>query len=411
MAGSGALLASWQIVALFAGFASAYFLSALLRAVTATLAPVFRAEFGLSAGELGLLAGAYFLGFSLMQLPVGAALDRLGPRRVLCALLSLAVAGCAGFAMSEGLVALVLSRVLIGMGVAGCLMAPLTSFRQWYPPALQLRANAWMLMTGSLGMIASTVPVHWLQPMTGWRALFWLLAAALLVSVALTWRLVPADRALPAARQADPRTAGGYRAVLAHPLFRRLLPLGFFGYGGLIAMQSLWVGPWLTRVTDASAAQAAQGLLLVNTCMMVAFLTWGSALPWLERRGLTPVRLVAWGMPTSLVVLLAIVLLGSRAGAWHWAAWCVATSVVTLSQPAVGQALPAEVAGRALSAFNLAIFSGVFLIQWAMGLFVDLALHWGWSVEAAFRSAAALLAAAVAASWVWLVTGRAEVCR
>ena len=55
-------------VALFAAFAFAYFFSALLRAVTATLAPAFSAELGLSAGDLGLLGGAYFLGFSLMQI-------------------------------------------------------------------------------------------------------------------------------------------------------------------------------------------------------------------------------------------------------------------------------------------------------------------------------------------------------
>ena len=78
-------------VAMFFAFAFAYFLSALLRAVTATLAPAFSIELGLSAGDLGLLAGAYFLGFSLTQLPLGQALDRFGPRRVLLALLSVAV--------------------------------------------------------------------------------------------------------------------------------------------------------------------------------------------------------------------------------------------------------------------------------------------------------------------------------
>ena len=81
-------------VAMFAAFAFAYFFSALLRAVTATLAPAFSAELGLSAGDLGLLAGAYFLGFALMQLPLGRALDRFGPRRVLLVFLSLAVLAC-----------------------------------------------------------------------------------------------------------------------------------------------------------------------------------------------------------------------------------------------------------------------------------------------------------------------------
>ena len=73
---------------IFGAFAFTYFLSALLRAVTATLAPVFSAELGLRASDLGLLAGAYFLGFASMQLPLGTALDRYGPRRTLLALLN-----------------------------------------------------------------------------------------------------------------------------------------------------------------------------------------------------------------------------------------------------------------------------------------------------------------------------------
>jgi fucose permease len=52
-----------SVASLFAAFAVAYFLWALLRAVTATLAPVFSSELALGAADLGLLAGAFFLGF------------------------------------------------------------------------------------------------------------------------------------------------------------------------------------------------------------------------------------------------------------------------------------------------------------------------------------------------------------
>ena len=50
-------------VLVFFIFALGYFLSTLLRAITATLSPVFVSEFSLQAGDLGLLAGGYFLGF------------------------------------------------------------------------------------------------------------------------------------------------------------------------------------------------------------------------------------------------------------------------------------------------------------------------------------------------------------
>ncbi|HSM20892.1 MAG TPA: MFS transporter, partial [Rubrivivax sp.] len=200
----------------FLAFAFAYFFSALLRAVTATLAPVFSTELGLSAADLGLLAGAYFFGFAALQLPLGQALDRFGPRRVLLALLSLAVVGCAAFALAEGLLALIAARTLIGMGVAAALMAPLTCYRRLFSPTAQLRANSWMLMTGSLGMLASTLPVQLLLPLTGWRGLFWAVAALLVVAMALVLRVVPRDPPPP-----EPAAGGaaGYLEIVRHPLF------------------------------------------------------------------------------------------------------------------------------------------------------------------------------------------------
>ncbi len=386
---------------IFGAFAFTYFLSALLRAVTATLAPAFSRELGLQAGDLGLLAGAYFLGFAALQLPLGRALDRFGPRRTLLALVSVAVIGCLAFAAAPNLAALIVARVLIGAGVAACLMAPLTLFRRLFSPAAQLRANSWMLMTGSLGMVASTLPVQWLLPLTGWRGLFAGLAALLALGMGLgAWWVPRATPSAPATRPAAGE-AGSYRAIARHPLFAANAPLGFWLYGGLIAVQALWAGPWLTRVCGWSPAAAAQGLFLINLCMLVAFGAWGLLMPRLVHRGITPMHLMRWGVPLSLALLALNVMLGERATAVHWALWCVSCTVVSPSQPAVGAAFPAAQAGRALSAYNLVIFSGVFVVQWGVGLCIDALRQLGVAEAAAYRAALALLGLACAVSYAW----------
>ena len=71
-----------KAVLIFFVFACGYFISALLRAITATLSPLLTSEFNLNAGDLGLLAGGYFLGFASMQIPLGYLLDRHGPKTV-----------------------------------------------------------------------------------------------------------------------------------------------------------------------------------------------------------------------------------------------------------------------------------------------------------------------------------------
>ena len=388
----------------FGVFAFAYFFSALVRAVTATLAPVFSQELGLAASQLGLLAGAYFLGFSVMQLPLGSALDRFGAKRVLMVFLSAAVAGCLAFAAAGSLPQLLLARFLIGAGVAACLMAPLTCFRHFFSSALQLRANSWMLMAGSLGMLASTLPVQWLMPVTGWRGLFVLVALMLALAIVLIWRSVPPDAPAQVVGQG---VAGGYRQVFRHPAFVRMAPMGFVVYGGMIAMQSLWIGPWLTQVAGRSAVGAAQGLFIVNLAMLVAFFTWGLVMPHLIRRGWAGERLIAWAWWPSVLCLGFIVWQGPSAGPLAWALWCVLTSVVSLSQPAIGQAFPAALAGRALSAFNLLIFAGVFSLQWTIGLALDVLQARGASVLSAYRWTfggfllACILAFVWRGAWQW----------
>lgn len=383
-------------VTVFLAFAFTYFFSALLRAITATLSPTLTQEFALHSRDLGLLGGGFFLGFAAIQLPLGAWLDRYGPKRVILSLLCIAVIACIAFSMATSFSALLAARVLGGIGVSACLMAPLTGFRRWLDPTAQLRANSWMLMTGSLGMMASTLPIQWLMPVFGWRPLFWFLAALIALSMLVIAVTVPRWHRAPP--QAEGRL-GSYAQVWSDPYFRRMAPLGFFSYGGMIAMQTLWAGPWLVRVTGEPPLQAAAGLFTINVSMLAAFLGWGALNPLLVRRGLTPNRLIARGLPLSLVVLAAIVVAGPKAGAWAWAAFCVSSSFVSLAQPAVGMAFAPSLAGRALSGYNLVIFSGVFVVQWGIGLLVDGFAAAGLDTIDAFRAAMSVFLACSAASY------------
>jgi MFS family permease len=398
------------LLGVFLAFAFAYFLSALLRAVTATLAPVFSLELGLGAADLGLLAGAYFLGFASMQLPLGAALDRFGPRRSQLALMLVAVLGCVGFAAASTFNALVAARLAIGIGVAACLMAPLTAYRHLLGPADQLRAGSWMLMSGSLGMVASTLPVQWLLPWLGWRGLFLLLALGLAAAMGVIARRVPEPPSGPPAASGEaparPSVGGptdGYAAIVRHPLFVACAPMAVFLYGGMVAIQALWAGPWLTDVGGADSAAAARGLFVVNLAMLLAFAAWGAVLPRLTQRGVDARWLMRRGLLLPFLVLGWILWLGAAATAWHWALWCVSCTFVTLSQPAVGAVFPAAQAGRALSAFNLLIFVGVFGVQWGLGLAIDGLRELGADALAAYRGAFAGFGVLAALSWLWFV--------
>ena len=401
-----------QAVVVFLAFALAYFFSALVRAITATLSPTLTAEFQLNAQDLGLLAGGYFLGFSLTQLPLGRWLDRHGPKKVILAFLSVAVLGCLAFSWAESFQGLLAARVLCGMGVSACLMAPLTGYRRWFDAPTQLRTNSWMLMTGSFGMVAATLPVQWLMPIWGWRALFLMLGVMIALAMLLIFLLVPRwQTGQTAAVSASADDDGSYRAIWRNRYFWRMTPIGFFSYGGMVAIQTLWAGPWMTQVAGWSAQEAATGLFAINLSMLVSFWLWGLVTPRLSKWGMPVDRLIARGLPLTFVVLAFMVwrgpALGSAAAA-TLALLCVCSTFVALAQPAVGMAFPPHLAGRALSAYNLVIFAGIFVVQWGIGLAVDAARSAGLDKPAAYQVAFAGFALCSFVSWLYFVFSQAD---
>ncbi len=393
-------------VVVFLAFALAYFFSALVRAITATLSPVLTQELGLQARDLGLLAGGYFFGFSLTQLPLGRWLDRYGPRQVILAFLSVAVLGCFAFAQADSFSGLLLARVLCGVGVSACLMAPLTGYRRWFNAGTQLRTNSWMLMTGSLGMVAATLPVQWLVPIWGWRALFVGMAVCIALSMLAIRLLVPDwTKGVQTMSSAAPDD-GGYGAIWRSRYFWRMTPIGFFSYGGMVAIQTLWAGPWMTQVAGWTALASATGLFAINLSMLVSFWLWGWITPGLARRGIHADQLIAKGFPLSLLVLAALVWTGPSAGvgaAALLAAFCVCSTFVSLAQPAVGMAFAPQLAGRALSAYNLVIFAGIFVVQWGIGLGVYLARGFGLDTASAYQAAFGAFGICSLLSWLFFL--------
>jgi predicted MFS family arabinose efflux permease len=241
--------------------------------------------------------------------------------------------------------------------------------------------------------------VQLLLPTLGWRGLFWVIAVCLLLACVLVAIAVPRDTA-----ESPPRPdKAGYLVIFRHPTFVRLMPLGLVNNGGLIAVQALWAGPWMTDVAGRSPAEAASGLFFINLSMLLAFLTWGTVMPRLVARGWTAQRLIAFGMPLSIALLALAVFLGPAAGAVLWAAWCVASTFVSLAQPTVGQAFEARLAGRALSAFNLVIFLGVFVVQWGIGLAIDAFIARGFAEVDAYRAAFAGFGACCAMAYLWFL--------
>ena len=398
-------------------FAAAYLLSYAFRAINAVIAPALMADLQFSNADLGLLSSAYFVGFASLQLPLGVWLDKYGSRRTESALLLFAALGAAVFAMSSSLFGLWIGRALIGAGVSSCLMAPLKAYRVWYPPQQQSQLASWMLVFGTCGALATTVPVTAALPLIGWRGVFWLMSVLIVLATALLFfRLKNVERDINA-QQAAFSTASheppqAYRAIFANPYFRRMALLGAVHQGGFMAMQTLWVGPWMVTVLGLSVAQTSQVLFLFNFSLMLSYL----ALSWWAPRyvsydnkpGLPVLKVVAAGLTVSVLIQLAMLAFPTP---WAWILWivfAVLVTVTTLAQTHVSLSFPPHQVGRANSAFNLTLFIGAFSIQWGIGLVIDGFVLLGWDAASAMRMAFGVYLLLQVAALLVFVSSRAQ---
>ena len=196
--------------------------------------PALSAEFGGAVGLAQLTLSGLILSFGFGQLLLGPVSDRFGRRPVLLAGLGLYVLGSISSAHATSMDALILGRVLQGIGLAASVVCGRAMVRDLYEP---LRGTVVMSRGQSgLGLFALTSPLLGgvLAAHLGWR---WSLAATGIVAavaVALVaWRL-PETLHQRNPRALEPaRMAGIWRQMLQHPTFLAWSLLLMFTYGGL----------------------------------------------------------------------------------------------------------------------------------------------------------------------------------
>ncbi|MCU9848336.1 MFS transporter [Defluviimonas sp. WL0024] len=342
-----------------------YVLSQFYRAFLAVLAPVLGAEIGAAPGDLALSSGIWFLVFAVMQMPVGAALDRIGPRLTASVLLGLGGGGGAlVFALAQSPGAVHLAMALIGIGCSPVLMASYYIFARVYRPAVFGTLAGAIIGAGSLGNIAGAAPLAWLVELIGWRpALIGLAAVTVAVALAL-WIFVRDPE-----RLAAPETGrGSVVDLLRIPGLWAILPLMAVAYAPAAAIRGLWAGPYLAEVFGLDALAIGRVTLVMALAMVAGNFAYGP----LDRIFGTRKWVVFWGNAAGAVALGALAL-APGAGFWAATALLAAVGFFGSSFPAImahGRSFfPPHLVGRGVTFLNMFGIGGAGILQFTSGRF------------------------------------------
>jgi MFS family permease len=352
-------------------FCFGYYLSYLLRTINAVIAPELVRDLGLGAADLGFLTSTYFLTFALAQLPVGLALDRFGPRRVVSTLLAVTAVGCGLFAVADSFAALAVARALIGLGVAACLMGGLKAIEESFPLPRHTSLTGVIMAAGALGALTASAPLDWALPRIGWRGSLAVTGAASVLGALLVAAAAPKRTH---AKHADEHTL---LSILRARAFWRFAPQVALYTGGFMALQGLWIVPWLIAVEGSSRAEAARMLLWLNLGMLVGQLSVSFGAGTLARLGLTRTRLMLGSLLVALVVE-ATIFTRLAHGPAAWLALGMANMGSAQVYGVAAAFFPPQLSGRVSTALNQLAFAGAFAAQWGVGVSVQaLAPHAG----------------------------------
>lgn len=409
--------ATFQVISIFAW---GLFLSFMLRTVNAAIASDLSSDLSLTSSQLGSLSSAYFLGFAIMQLPLGILLDRLGARRVQAMLFLIAALACWGFALSHTYGHLWWSRAFMGVGTAGALMAALKAFRFWYAANRQQLLATVMMMSGTSGALFATVPVRWIVNEHGWRSVFATSGFVLLLAAVLVAILLPRDEERATRKISAESSKTGYikanittyRQIFTDGYFWRFGLLSILMHGGIGAMQALWLGPWLTNVQGFTPDQVAQRLLYFNLAMLVGYLMQMWLLRY-TRLGTVSMPALIAGVAMLVISVQLGLMLWSSPYAWVlWLVLAVLTTCFTLILPHMSLSFSPSMTGRAYVAYNILIFSGNWLVQTGFGAVIHAAdTKLGITGVSAYRLALLVWIAAQSVGVMWLLVSKAQPAR
>jgi predicted MFS family arabinose efflux permease len=376
-----------------------YSVSQFLRNSIAVIANDLARELHLSATEVGLLSSAFFLAFAAAQIPVGIAIDRYGPKRTMLGSAVICVLGTALFAFAGSAAVLIGARALMGLGCSTFFMAPLAIYARRFAPERFAFLTSLQLGIGSAGTLLATAPLANATATIGWRPAFAAVAAATAAIALIVAIVIPRDEA-HGRSETWGETFAGVAAALRVPSFWPVFLAHVTSYASFATVIGLWAGPWLSDVHGADLETRGRILLVGAIAQILGVFVWGYADRYVRsyRRSV----LLAASLAVVLLLVASAVSLTST-GAAVWLAlfgFAVAYGPIVTAH---GKSLfPTELTGRGITLMNMGTMSGVFLLQTATGILVDLIgrnPQGGYSAEA-YRAVFLVLALALAASLI-----------
>lgn len=334
-------------------------------------------DFDIDAAYLGLISGAYYIAYTVMQIPAGMFYDRFGPRSLLSIASLICAVGAIIFATTHSVLPASVGRFLIGIGSSFAFIGCLVLVSRWYPARyFALLAGVVQLMS-SIGALVGEMPVAEAVAVFGWRNTIAFLGYMGIAIMVIIW-LVVRDEPDAAEKKNSHTFKSGELRRLSHVSSNSQTWLiaiyAFTSWAPILIFAVLWGVPFIMQLYDISATKASSAVSMVWISIGIGSPLVGWWSDKIKRRCL-PLTLC------SLIGLIAVLIILYVP---HFPFWLMfpllfcfgfSASAQTLSFALVKDNNQPAVVGTAIGVNNMMVVIGGVLFQPLVGLFLRL----GWN--------------------------------
>ncbi|MDM8165257.1 multidrug effflux MFS transporter [Roseovarius sp.] len=254
--------------------------------------PRIAEEFGTSETAVQMTLTGYFIAFGVAQLVYGPLADQAGRRLPIFLGLGIFVVGALGSALAGSAEALVAWRALQGLGGAALMVVPRAIIRDQYTGVEATKLMAMIMLVIAISPMLAPLAGSGIMAISGWRAVFFVLAGLGVLSAVLT--LLAQPETLPKEQRVRISVRSmlqGSRVLLFDPGFMGVTLIGGFGMASffvfLASAPFVYVEQFGLSPTGFSVAFALNAIGFFTASQLASWLGAKMGMRRLIRRGVT----------------------------------------------------------------------------------------------------------------------------
>ncbi|KTD36060.1 major facilitator family transporter [Legionella nautarum] len=349
----------WIIASLF------YAYQYILRVMPNIMLDNFIQQFHIDTAVFGQFSGIYYLGYSLMHLPIGIMLDRFGPKKVMTGCILLTVIGLLPILFAEQWVYPMIGRALIGIGSSAAILGTFKIIRMAFKEQLFTRMLSFSVTIGLIGAIYGGGPVSYLCSSLGYKTVVQLFAFFGILLAALTYFIVPE---IDKTNQSNSIMADIKRVLTNRQIIALCLLSGLM-VGPLEGFADVWGSAFIKRVYgfDPTLASYLPSMIFIGMCFGAPVLSFIA-----EKANNYLAVIIGAGIAMMLVFLALIsqqLTVNTMAIGFILVGVCSAYQILAIYKASTY--LPESVAGITTAIANMIIMSFGYAFHTTIGLLIN----------------------------------------